>query len=393
MVQVGQVLDLDQPQAVPRLPLGGHPRLEDVGEQLGQNARSGVLHAQQQPLRVLQNGDVDLLLLSGGFVQGLGGVLDQVAQNGHHHPGGQHVLLPGQGASGVHLELDAQLGGPAGLAHQQGGHRRVLDLVHHPAHRLVVDLRHVQDILLRLLHPVQLNEAQDGVELVDEFVGIGPHGLHQVAAAGEGLGQVGHLGAVPEHRHRPHDLPVLPNGHPVGQNLLAARHLLQMDIVLRLSGGEQAGQLGGGVDLQQGPPQHLSGVLGPEHPQARGVHIGDHAVPVDGQNALVQGLQNVLPLVEELAEHVGLIAHKGVLDGPRQVPGEEQAHSGGQEGEDGEAGHRVDDRPVDAAHPDAHRDKTQQLPLLVRHRGQGPVLQLRDPGAGIHLGALPVQNG
>ena len=35
VVQVGQVLDLDQPQAVPRLPLGGHPRLEDVGEQLG----------------------------------------------------------------------------------------------------------------------------------------------------------------------------------------------------------------------------------------------------------------------------------------------------------------------------------------------------------------------
>ena len=57
-----------------------------------------------------------------------------------------------------------------------------------------------------------------------------------------------------------------------------------------------------------------------------------------------------------------LIAHEGVLDGPRQVPGEEQAHSGGQEGEDGEAGHRVDDRLVNAAHPDAHRDKASSSP-------------------------------
>ena len=166
-----------------------------------------------------------------------------------------------------------------------------------------------------------------------------------------------------------------------------------MDVVLRLSGGEQAGQLGGGVDLPQGPAQHILSGLGAEHPQAGGVHIGDHAVPVDGQDALVQGLQNVLPLVEELAEHVGLIAHEGVLDGPRQVPGEDQAHPGSQKGEDGEAGHRVDDRLVDAAHPDAHRDKAQQLSRLVRHRGQGPVLQLGDPGAGVHLGALPVQNG
>ena len=30
-----------------------------------------------------------------------------------------------------------------------------------------------------------------------------------------------------------------------------------------------------------------------------------------------------------------------------------------------------------------------RAPPPVRHRGQGPVLQFGDPGAGIHLGALP----
>ena len=56
-------------------------------------------------------------------------------------------------------------------------------------------------------------------------------------------------------------------------------------------------------------------------------------------------------------------------------------HSGGQEVRMAKQATVSMDRLVDAAHPDAHRDKAQQLPLLVRHRGQGPVLQFGDPGA------------
>ena len=56
------------------------------------------------------------------------------------HPGGEEAAIGGQGASGIQVQVDAQLRGAAGLAHQKGGHSGVLDLAHDPADRLVVDL-------------------------------------------------------------------------------------------------------------------------------------------------------------------------------------------------------------------------------------------------------------
>ena len=114
----------------------------------------------------------------------------------------EEAAIGGQGASGIQVQVDAQLRGAAGLAHQKGGHSGVLDLAHDPADRLVVDLGDVQDVLLRLLHLPQLDHTQDDVELVDELVGIGPHGLHQMAHAGELLRHGGGLGAVLEDGHR-----------------------------------------------------------------------------------------------------------------------------------------------------------------------------------------------
>ena len=97
--------------------------------------------------------------------------------------------------------------------------------------------------------------------------------------------------------------------------------------------------------------------------------------------------------MKELAEGVGLIAHQGVFDGSGQVPGKDQSHAGGQEGENGKAGHGVDHGAVDAVHAQPHGDEAQQLPLPIHYRGEGPVLHLRHAGAGVHLGALAVQDG
>ena len=290
------------------------------------------------------------------------------------------------------MQVDAQLRGAAGLAHQKGGHSGVLDLAHDPADRLVVDLGDVQDVLLRLLHLPQLDHTQDDVELVDELVGIGPHGLHQMAHAGELLRHGGGLGAVLEDGHRAHDLVVLPDGHPVGQGGLAAGNVLEVDVVFRLSGGEQAGQQGIGIELLQRPAQYVGGLLRVEKAQARGVDIDHICVLVDGDDALLQGLQNVLALVEHLAEGVRLIAQQGLLDGAGQIAGQHQGDAGGQESQDGEATHGVQHDLVDAAHPDAHGYKAQQGAVQIMDRGEGAVLRAGDAGACVHLGQLPTQD-
>ena len=56
---------------------------------------------------------------------------------------------------------------------------------------------------------------------------------------------------------RAYDLIVLPNGHSVGQGGLAAGDVLEVDVVLRLSGGEQTGQQGVRIELLQRPAQYV----------------------------------------------------------------------------------------------------------------------------------------
>ena len=114
-----------------------------------------------------------------------------------------------------------------------------------------------------------------------------------------------------------------------------------MDVVFRLSGGEQAGQKGVWIELLQRPAQHVGELLCVEQAQPRGIDIDHSRIFVDGDDALLQGLQNVLPLVEHLSEGVRLIAQQGVLDGAGQVAGQDQGDAGGQESQDGEAAHGV----------------------------------------------------
>ena len=47
-----------------------------------------------------------------------------------------------------------------------------------------------------------------------------------------------------------------------------------------------------------------------EHLGCGGVEKDDTPFPVDGQNPLLQGLQNVLPLVEAPGEGVWFVAHQ-----------------------------------------------------------------------------------
>ena len=217
-----------------------------------------------------------------------------------------------------------------------------------------MDLGDVQNVLFRLIHLAQLDHAQDNVELIDELVGIGPHGFHQVAHTGELLRHGGGLSAVLENGYRAYDLVVLPNGHSVGQGGLAAGDVLEVDVVLRLSGGEQTGQQGVRIELLQRPAQYVRESLRVEQVQPRGIDIDYIRVFIDGDDALLQGLQNVLPLVEHLPEGVRFIAQQGLLDRTGQVAGQEQGNAGGQEGQNGEAAHGVQHDLMDAAHPDAH---------------------------------------
>ena len=46
-----------------------------------------------------------------------------------------------------------------------------------------------------------LEETQDHMEFIEKFVGIGPHGVHHMAYAGEIVGHAGELGSVAEDAH------------------------------------------------------------------------------------------------------------------------------------------------------------------------------------------------
>ena len=63
-----------------------------------------------------------------------------------------------------------------------------------------------------------------------------------------------------------------------------------------------------------------------EHLGCGGVEKDDTPFPVDGQNPLLQGLQNVLPLVEAPGEGVWFVAHQGALDAPGQPQGQQGPH-------------------------------------------------------------------
>ena len=76
-----------------------------------------------------------------------------------------------------------------------------------------------------------------------------------------------------------------PDGHSVRQGGLASRDVLEMNVVFRLSGGEQAGQKGFWIELLQRLAQHVGELLCVEQAQPRGIDIDHSRIFVDGDDA------------------------------------------------------------------------------------------------------------
>ena len=99
--------------------------------------------------------------------------------------------------------------------------------------------------------------------------------------------------------------------------------------------------------------------FGVDHAQAGLIHVHDAGVGINGQNALVQGVQDSLALMEHPLKGGRFISHKGLLDGAGEVAGQHQTYAGGDKREDQKAANSINHCPVDAAHTDAHRHKAQ----------------------------------
>ena len=129
------------------------------------------------------------------------------------------------------------------------------------------------------------------MELVGELVGVGPQGLHDVLDPGEVLGQLGDLGAVAENSDRAFDLPVAPERHAVGydRNMLDG---FQTDVVLAFSGLHDARDGRTRIDR----PERLSERItraDAEDVRRRTVDIGDRAVRINGQQTLVERVEDI----------------------------------------------------------------------------------------------------
>ena len=226
-------------------------------------------------------------------------------------------------AGGVQRQAHAQLGRAAAFADQQRRHRRLGDAGGDLPCRKRARLGQLQNVFLGPLGFAQLQQPQDHMQLVHELVGVGAHRLHDVLHAGQLAGQAGDLGAVAEDRHRPHDAPVAPDRHPVGQNAHMAQRF-QADVVLSLLGAQHLRDGGLGVHLGQRAAQH--GVLVKrEHLGRRAVDVHNVRVAVDGQQPLVQGVQQLHAAQKQIAEGVRLIPQQPAFDAAGQLQAQQCA--------------------------------------------------------------------
>ena len=210
------------------------------------------------------------------------------------------------------------------------------------------------------------------MELVHEFVGIGPHGIHHVPHAGEVVGQPGHLSPVAEDAHRPCQSAVFIQGQAVSQH----PHVLEglhAHVVLRPPGAQNAVQGGRGVDGVEGAAHGGLRRQG-EHLGCGGVEKDDTPFPVDGQNPLLQGLQNVLPLVEAPGEGVWFVAHQGALDAPGQPQGQQGPHCRRQRTDGRQAQGGGQRHMGQAAQVEPHGHKADYRPGFVPDGGVGRVV-------------------
>ena len=212
------------------------------------------------------------------------------------------------------------------------------------------------------------------MELVHKLVGVGPHGLHHVLHAGEILRQTGHLRAVAVDGHRPHHLPILPDGQAVGEHP-AAGEGVDAHVVLRPPGFQQTAQGGGAVQLRYGPPDSgLLPVKAEELPSCL-IHIDDLSAAVDGHDPLLERLQHYLLAAEELPEVIGLIAHEALLDPPRHPAGEQDPQKARRGGHQEKLQNGVPEQHPKAAGVDPHCHKAHHGAILPADRHKGAPLR------------------
>ena len=285
--------------------------------------------------------------------------------------------------------MDTQFVGPAGLTYQQRPHRGLADLVHNAAHRHPLGPGGIHNVLLGLFRLSDLEQAQDHMELIHKFMGIGPHSLHHMLHARQIIRHTGQLGAVAEDAHRTGQRSILIQRHPVSQhpNLFQRVHT---HVILRLAGAEDAVQRGTGIDLMEGPAYGSLPVNG-EHLRRRLVEKNHLLLCIDGQDALLKRVQDILPLVEPAGKGVRLITHQRLLDAAGQAHGQQRTQHCRHHTHRQQAKHRVQTHQSHAAEVDSYNDEADHFPRLVPHRGIGGVVRAHGPGLIGGVGGLTGQ--
>ena len=108
-----------------------------------------------------------------------------------------------------------------------------------------------------------------------------------------------------------------------------------------------------------------------EHLSGRGIEKDDLAVPVNGQNAFLQCIQNVLPLVEPFGQRIRLIAQQGLLDAPGQAQRQQGTQNCGQRTHEDQAQGGSYGHLGHAAQIDPYDHKADDVSIGVQNGGIG----------------------
>ena len=129
-----------------------------------------------------------------------------------------------------------------------------------------------------------------------------------------------------------------------------------------------------------------------EHLRRRIVEEDDRLVAVDGQNAFLQGVQDVLALEKLAGKGVGLIAQQGLLDAAGEALGQQRAQDGRHNAHGDETKRGAQSHRRHAAEVDPHDDKADHAARLVPDGGVGRVVRAHGSGLVGGVGGSPSQS-
>ena len=208
--------------------------------------------------------------------------------------------------------------------------------------------------------------------------------------AGQILRQPCDLGAVAENSDRAFDLPVAPERHAVGydRNVLDG---FQTDVVLAFSGLHDARDGRTRIDR----PERLSERItraDAEDVRRRTVDIGDRAVRINGQQALVERVEDIHALQKQLTERIRLIAEQFLLDMIGEAHAEQTADTEREQGDQTVEQQHAQHRPAIGAQIQTRHYDAERLSVFIAHHGVGAAVgALRHLIAGKQRYLLTVQ--